>query len=131
MNLKHVRNPQLIPGLKTAEDKATVEVRITALEDGGAVGSSLAEDISDLEDDVDDLQTDVTQLETDVQTASTGLLDRATELEARAEFLTGATAPDDEDDGKNGDLWLDTVAGEFYLKAAGVWTSMGTLVPAI
>lgn len=123
MNLKHDRVPQLIPNLKTAASKDTVEVRITALEDGGAVGSNLDTRLTAAEGEIDTLQGQVA-------TATTGLLDRATALEARKAFTSGAGAPSDLN-GANGDLYLRTSDSSFYLKAAGTWTSMGTLVPAI
>lgn len=89
--------------------------------------------VSDLQDRVDtlegsgpvELEGRVEDLETSVDTATTGLLDRATALEARAEFLSGAVAPTTE--GKNGDLYLDTATRAFYLKAAGTWGEVGTL----
>lgn len=49
-----------------------------------------------------------------------------TELNSRAAFLNGATAPDDAD-GRDGDLYLDTMAGTVYLKVSGAWVDQGDL----
>jgi hypothetical protein len=40
-----------------------------------------------------------------------------------ASFLFGAGVPDDEDDGEDGDAWLDTDTGDMYRKDSGAWGS--------